>query len=138
MASPNPFVQYDGPAADLEIGTASVGEAVACSFVGNLHLDNEAQAGRALGEALARCPTVLAVDLSAVRMFTSSGLNALLVARRAADADGVPLVLVAPSRSVRHVLQITDAHRVFPIFPTVEQALDRQNASPSPDGASGV
>ncbi|MEV6206221.1 STAS domain-containing protein [Kitasatospora sp. NPDC051914] len=131
MTSYSHSVQSVGPAPDLKIGTTVVGDALACSFAGNLHLENEEQMGQALGEALGRRPTVLAVDLSAVRIFTSSGLNALLVARRAAHADGVALVLVAPSRSVRRVLEITEAHLVFPIRPTLEEAVDHRD-TPAP------
>ncbi|MCU7826835.1 STAS domain-containing protein [Kitasatospora sp. DSM 101779] len=143
MASFDRIAPPVAPAPDLKACTASAGEAVTCSFAGNLHLDSEDQVGLTLREAIGRRPAVLAVDLSAVQVFTSSGLNALLVARRAAHAEGVPMVLVAPSRSVWRVLQITEAHLVLPVFPTVEQALAHQGASnrgasPSPSDAYGV
>jgi anti-anti-sigma factor len=104
----------------LRVTTVTVSDdAVLCTFAGDLYMDNEDRVRRTL--ALARHPAVLAVDLSAVTLFTSSGLNALLSARRAALAHSV--ALVAPSRAVLRVLAITEADRVFATYPTLHEAL---------------
>jgi anti-sigma B factor antagonist len=47
------------------------------------------------------------IDLSEVSFFDSTGLNALIFAKKRADLTGVRLVLVAPSAFVRRVLDMT-------------------------------
>ncbi|WP_043174683.1 STAS domain-containing protein [Streptomyces sp. NRRL B-24484] len=120
MTSDDGLAQRAGPAPDLRIRTSSTAETVVCTVAGLLHLENEEQVQRALDAALGRRPAVLAVDLSGVVMFTSSGLNTLFVARRAAHAHGIPLVPLAPSTSVRRTLAITGTEVLFPIRPDLE------------------
>ncbi|MFI8461992.1 STAS domain-containing protein [Kitasatospora sp. NPDC085464] len=108
--------------AGLKTSTGRVGPVVVCSFVGDMLMDNEAIAARTLDEALGRGPAVLAVDMSGVELFTSSGLNALLAARLTAAARGVPVVLIAPSPGVRRVLELTEADSLFPVVATAVQA----------------
>ncbi|MCU7827160.1 STAS domain-containing protein [Kitasatospora sp. DSM 101779] len=101
----------------------SVGDSVVCSFAGELDMDNEARVRHALDEALAQRPALVAVELSGVRLFTSSALNALLAARLAAMAHGIPIVLAAPRRMAQSVLEITQVDQVFPVYPALDQAL---------------
>ena len=61
--------------------------------------------GDANGEAL--------VDLSSVGFMDSSGVRELLIANRSAEEGGHQLVLVAPSESCRHVLQVSGAWSEF-------------------------
>jgi len=118
-------------ARDLKVTITRVGNAVVCAFAGDLHMGNEDQVRRALGQAVASHPGVVAVDLSAVELFTSSGLNALLSARRAASANDVSLALVAPSRAVLRVFEITEADLVFTVHPTLHQALRHHQGGPA-------
>jgi anti-anti-sigma factor len=55
------------------------------------------------------------VDLSGVTFFDSSGLAALLAARRAAERTDVTLVLVNPSPLTERVLEITGVDELFEI-----------------------
>ncbi|MFF2545135.1 STAS domain-containing protein [Kitasatospora sp. NPDC058063] len=103
--------------------TVQVGDVLVCAFIGDMILDSELVAARALTAALGRRPVLLAVDLAGVELFTSTGLNLLLGARRRALADGVRLVLVAPSRRTLRVLELTDTAGLFPVHATVEDAL---------------
>ncbi|MEW1913847.1 STAS domain-containing protein [Kitasatospora sp. NPDC085895] len=108
--------------AELKARTVRVGPVVVCAFTGDLLMDNEAVAVAALDGALGLGPAVLAVDLSGVELCTSAGLSLLLTVRRTAHDRGVPLVLVAPGRGVRRVLEVTETGSLFPVFATVEQA----------------
>ncbi|MER7705424.1 STAS domain-containing protein [Kitasatospora sp. NPDC097605] len=128
-----PHPARPGPETDFLAGIATVDDAVVCTPAGDLHMDNEPQLHAALNRALAHDPAVLVVDLSKTTMFTSSALNALLRARRDADRHGVPLVLAAPAKPVRQVLRITEADRVFRLYPTVQHAL----ASRDPNWPAG-
>ncbi|MER6301131.1 STAS domain-containing protein [Kitasatospora sp. NPDC001539] len=114
---------------DLRIEISDVDAVVVCSLAGDLHLDNEKHVEGALDRALDGAPALLAVDLSGVGLFTPSGLNALLAARRRASGYGVPLVVVAPSRTVERVLRITDADLVLPVYPSLERAVRHQRRS---------
>ncbi|MEW1914071.1 STAS domain-containing protein [Kitasatospora sp. NPDC085895] len=100
-----------------------VGDSVMCSIAGKLDMDNETQVRHALDEALAPRPALVAVELSGVQLFTSSALNALLAARLASLSHGIPIVLAAPSRMARSVLEITQVDQVFSVYPALEQAL---------------
>lgn len=72
----------------------------------------------------------LIVDLSAVEYCDSAGLSALLLAQRQMSANGGDVRLVGLSPSVRSLLSLTQLDRVFPIFATLDEALD---AEPSLD-----
>ena len=114
---------------DLKTSTTRIGEALICSFAGDVHMDNEEQIHRELNRALAAHPGLLVIELSAVGLFTSTALNALLIARRAALDLGVPLVLAAPSPQARRVLEITETDTVFDIAPSIAAALYRTGVS---------
>jgi anti-anti-sigma factor len=58
-------------------------------------------------------PTV--IDCHAVEFIDSSGLRALLEARRRADRDGDQLILRQPSEVVRRILKITATDELFTI-----------------------
>ncbi|MFD9128357.1 STAS domain-containing protein [Kitasatospora sp. NPDC059571] len=107
----------------LKTSTTRVGPVVVCAFTGDMIMDNEAVGDRALRRALAERPGVLALDLARVDLFTSSALSQLVRARRTAAADGIPLVLVAPSPVVRRVLSVTEAAPLFPTYPTVDDVI---------------
>ena len=68
-------------------------------------------------------PPSIILDLAAVTFFASSGLAALVAAREAAVAAGVPLRLAAVSRSVRRPLQITGLAGRFECYDDVPAAL---------------
>jgi anti-sigma B factor antagonist len=66
----------------------------------------------------------LVVDLSGCTFLDSSGLRALLEARRALAApDGAPgLVIAAPGDQPRRLLEMTRMETVMPVFATREEA----------------
>ncbi|MGW2250228.1 STAS domain-containing protein [Kitasatospora sp. NPDC001660] len=107
----------------LNSETVRVGHALVCSFAGDMILDSEPVAVRALNAALDQRPALLAVDLAGVELFTSTGLNLLLTARRRAMAEGVTLVLVGPSQQTLRVLELTETAVLFVVCATAEDAL---------------
>ncbi|GAA4838261.1 STAS domain-containing protein [Kitasatospora terrestris] len=120
----------------LKTSTRRVGPVVVCAFTGDMIMECEEVGARALTRALAERPGMLAVDLAGVELFTSSALNVLLQARRAAADQGVPLVLVNPNRIVRQVLTLTGATELFPTYPTAEVAA-RAHARSADHGEPG-
>ena len=68
----------------------------------------------------------LIVDLSAVEYCDSAGLSALLLAQRQMSAHGGDVRLVGLTPSVHALLSVTQLDRVFPIFSTLDDALDAE------------
>jgi anti-anti-sigma factor len=66
-----------------------------------------------LESALRAGPGDLELDLGAVTFCDSSGLNAVLAARLAAEADGRRLVVRAAGPRVRHLFDVTGAGSVL-------------------------
>ncbi|MEV5432021.1 STAS domain-containing protein [Streptomyces sp. NPDC052701] len=68
----------------------------------------------------------LILDLSGITFCDSSGLNTLLRLRRHADEHGGRLSLVAPADRVMHMLRLTGADTVFPLYADVTEAQEAQ------------
>ncbi|MGH3307714.1 MAG: STAS domain-containing protein [Nocardioides sp.] len=68
------------------------------------------------------------VDLTHVTFMDSTGLNALVSARRRADAGNGEVRLVGASGMVRKVLRITGLERVFPVHSTIEESIGPRSA----------
>ncbi|WP_327063735.1 STAS domain-containing protein [Kitasatospora purpeofusca] len=94
-----------------------------CVLVGDLDIETLPPAEQALDEALRTGPLVLVVDLEQVGFCDSSGLNLLLKARMSAKSAGAELRLAAASPTVLRLLELTGADTVFPLHPTVGDAL---------------
>lgn len=71
----------------------------------------------------------LIVDLSAVEYVDSAGLSALLLARRQQVSHDGDVRLVGVSDEVKSLLELTQLNRVFPIYETVQQAIDAPQLS---------
>ncbi|GAA2744374.1 MULTISPECIES: STAS domain-containing protein [Kitasatospora] len=87
------------------------------ALTGHADLDTAPALARALRQALTSSPVpeTLVVDCSQLSFCSSSGLNELLRARRAAAERGIAFCLGAPSRQVSRLLGATDTDTVFDI-----------------------
>ena len=63
------------------------------------------------------------VDLTDVTFMDSTGLNALVFARREANAGGGEIQLVGACRLILKILRITGLDQIFPIHSTVGEAI---------------
>lgn len=72
------------------------------------------------------------IDLAGVTFFAAAGLTVLVEARRTAEAAGIRLSLVAPTRQVLLPLTITGLAGMFDVAPGLTHALLR--AGRGPDG----
>jgi anti-anti-sigma factor len=68
----------------------------------------------------------LIVDLTDVQYCDSAGLSALLLAQRQMSVNGGDVRLVGLSPDVHALLRVTQLDRVFPVFDTVDAALDAE------------
>ncbi|MDK9496073.1 STAS domain-containing protein [Streptomyces katrae] len=93
--------------------------AVAIRPTGEIDIETAPALHLALAEALAHASAAkpVAVDCSGLTFCDSSALNALLTARRTAQAAGTVIRLAAPSPQLQRLLEITGAHSLFPVDP---------------------
>lgn len=66
----------------------------------------------------------LVIDLSEVGFMDSSGLGVLVGALRRVNEGGGRIVLAGTQRPVERVLEITGLNRLFPMHPTVDDAVE--------------
>ncbi|BBY12274.1 STAS domain-containing protein [Mycobacterium marseillense] len=65
------------------------------------------------------------IDLQNVDFFGSAALNAVLDCHESGAARGTPVRLVADDDQVLRPIQVTELDRVFDIYPTLSDALQR-------------
>lgn len=99
--------------------TARMGQVLVLSLAGELDMEG---AG-VLEEAPTGNAGALVLDLSRLDFCDSTGLNALLHLRLDAQGRGVPVHLAAVTDRVARLLEITGVDQVFPVHPSVENAL---------------
>ena len=76
----------------------------------------------ATDDLLAAPGDTLVIDLSEVRFLASSGLAVLISAAQRADARGLRLRLVVPTRAVRRPIEITGTGQLFDLHTDVAAA----------------
>lgn len=104
------------------IGPAREGVKV-LALSGELDYDTQQTLADAANDALDGGCQRLVLECAGLTFCDSQGLNCLLQLRLQAQHRGVALVLAAISTALRHVLEITEALRVFVLTDTVDQAL---------------
>lgn len=72
-------------------------------------------------------PAIVVVDLERVDFIDSSGLSALVSGLKATRQAGGLICLSRPHPQALTALRLTLLDRVFPIFPSVEEALNQVN-----------
>jgi anti-anti-sigma factor len=107
----------EAPVRDVE----SVDGAIVVHLAGELDLYNAEEVRTALGEAMARSPRRLVVDLAEVEFVDSTALGVLIEARSKLGRDC--LALAAPQLDTRRTLQVSGLDRHLPVHDTVEDAL---------------
>jgi anti-sigma B factor antagonist len=100
---------------------------------GEIDITNAGELRAALAESAARGPGSLVVDLTRTRFCDTSGLHALVGARKRAQAEGGDLLLVTAGAAIPRIFAITGLDQVFASFTSLEEALAH-----IPDGAGGA
>lgn len=123
---------YYGSAAEDRRFAVTVGQAAGTAVLtltGELDHDTVEPLRTALAERIAAAPQRIVVDCAGLRFCDSTGLNALLRARTAAQAAGAGIELAALQPPVARMFEITGAYAVFRIHADLDQAL----AGPPPE-----
>jgi anti-sigma B factor antagonist len=98
-----------------------------------IDITNAGELRRALLESAAHGSGTLVVDLTRTQFCDTSGLHALVGARKRARAEGGDLLLVTPGAGVLRIFAITGLDQVFPSFASLGEALAH-----IPGGAGGA
>ncbi|MFD3698906.1 STAS domain-containing protein [Streptomyces sp. NPDC058646] len=110
-------VNPSGTAGEPGVAVEVLDHAVAVRPVGEIDLATSPHLSHALAEALrhASAPKPVVLDCSRLTFCDSAGLNALLVARRAAQDAGVALHLDSPNDQLQRLLDISGTLPLFPV-----------------------
>jgi anti-anti-sigma factor len=83
--------------------------------VGEIDLATAPQLRDVLTAELAAAPETLVVDMAEVTFIDSTGLSAVIAAFKQGQAGSIPVVLRAPSRRVRMVLEVSGLDKVLTV-----------------------
>lgn len=108
---------------DLGLAVTTDPNRTVVTVTGEIDLATQGQLRAELNELIVAGQVDLVVDLSGVTFVDSTGLGALIGARRRVHAFHGSLALVIPDESVRKVFTITGLEKVFAIHDTLEAAL---------------
>jgi anti-sigma B factor antagonist len=105
----------------MELTTRECNGQVVVSLRGELDVAEAASVAASLAQVAARVSQVI-VDLEGLEFIDSSGLAALMRARKHAQLAGGDLVLAAAQRQVLRVLAVTRLTEMFSVHACVEDA----------------
>ncbi len=103
------------PVNPLDIEVSSEGTQALVAVRGEIDLATQAQFRTVLSELVVAGQVDLRIDLSGVEFIDSTGLGALIGARRRVHAFNGSLRLLSPSEQVMKVFTVTGLNRVFDI-----------------------
>ena len=118
----------------LELSTRECGGRVVVALRGELDVADAASVAASLA-AVAASGRPIILDLAALDFIDSSGLAALVRARRQALQAGCDVLLAAPQQQVLGVLALTRLINVFPVYSGVDEATGGRGSSPPTAGS---
>ena len=118
----------------IELSTRECGGRVVVALRGELDVADAASVAASLA-AVAASGRPIILDLAALDFIDSSGLAALVRARRQALQAGCDVLLAAPQQQVLGVLALTRLINVFPVYSGVDEAAGGRGSS-APTAAS--
>jgi anti-sigma B factor antagonist len=109
--------------APLSIDVTERGSHTVVAVGGEIDLATQGELKSVLYDLIVAGRVHLVLDLSEVDFLDSTGIGALIGARRRVHAFQGSLTLVCPQESVMKIFTITGLEKVFDIVPTVDSAL---------------
>jgi anti-sigma B factor antagonist len=110
------------PVNPLDIEVSAEGADALVTVRGEIDLATQADFRAVLSDLVVSGQVNLSIDLSGVEFIDSTGLGALIGARRRVHAFNGSLRLIAPSDPVMKVFTVTGLNRVFDIVDPVSDA----------------
>jgi anti-anti-sigma factor len=112
------------PAPHFAVSERELPGSLVLTLFGELDHDSAAWLGRLVERRVGSLPgRRLLLDCSRLRFCDSSGLNALLRARHAAETAGAGLALIGVGAQVARVLEVTGAAAVFRKYSSLDEAV---------------
>jgi len=108
----------------IDTSAARDGAVYVFTLSGSLDIATSAALRTALVDASAHERHELVVDLTSVEFLDSTGLGALIGAHKRATEHQGSVRLVAQEGQILRLLRITGLLTVFPVYPTLNAALD--------------
>lgn len=102
------------------------------TLAGELDIASAAEPPERIGALRSNGPFRVVVDLTRLAFVDSSGLNGIVEAARAVEANGGWIVFAGASPHVAHVFAIVRLGDLVALEPSVEQALRRAEAEATP------
>jgi anti-sigma B factor antagonist len=122
-------MQEGSPMVRMSLSSLECDGRAVVALRGELDVADAASVARALIAVAARAPALI-VELAGLEFIDSSGLAALVLARKQARQAGGDLLLAAPQDQVLRVLAVTRLAGVFSVHASVEQAAGSAGRSP--------
>ena len=107
----------------IDITTERQGEALIYKLRGSLDIATSPSLRAALTQSASEGKDEIVVDLTKLEFLDSTGLGALIGAHRRALESGSQVRLAVGDGAIARLLNITGLVRVFPTYPTLEDAL---------------
>jgi anti-sigma B factor antagonist len=100
-----------------------VGSWAMVSLPAEVDMETAPDVAAGLGVVVGDGAAVVVVDMSATAFCDTSGVQVLLAAHRQTQHAGAQLRVVAPSPTVRRVLELLEVDRVLAVYATLAEAL---------------
>lgn len=108
----------------LKLHVASMGSARVLTISGSASMAEADKIRKKLVELADQDTPIIALDLSSMDFIGSAGLGALIVGHLHASRRHGQIRLVKPTSQVLGVLETTNLVRIFPIYATVDEAVN--------------
>ncbi len=110
------------PGAPLQIEMSEHGSTVVIKVSGMAAVEVVGQFSRALQEAAARKPRLLAVDLSGLSFISSTGLGGIVAAHVTCRKNDTRMYLINPKPFIREILDLTKLSSLFEFCDSLAEA----------------
>ena len=108
---------------DLEITQETIADVLVLHLEGELDTYNCGQLRSALVEHVESGENRIIVDMTTVEYIDSTGLGSLVGGLKRVSEHGGTMRIVCNNPQILKVFEITSLNKVFPIFPTLQDAL---------------
>ena len=110
----------------LQISVAHQGPDSVVTLAGSADIDQGESLREQLLDAAHTSNGSMILDMRALTFICSTWLGTLIRAHNDVERHGGQLRLVAPNTHILNILQTTQLTRLMPVFPTIDQAIAKQ------------
>lgn len=119
----------------MKLAVRKMAHATVVDVSGDVDLESSPDLRRTLLEVMKRdAPPRVLVNLSAVPYIDSSGIATLVEGLKLSQETKIPYALVGLGKNPRSVLEFARLHKVFQIFETEQEALEKLGGASSTAG----